>query len=96
VPVIDDSDEASGVFDLAPLDSSPPAGTERLRAVRVGAAWLNNIPFFVRGVAVGDIVRFAPDADGVHCATELLGGSTSTNSRRRDAQPTNPANRTKD
>ncbi|MEU2871600.1 DUF4265 domain-containing protein [Streptomyces olivoreticuli] len=56
------------VFEL-PQDSGgwPPARTERLWAVRISEdrAKLDNIPFFVRGFALDDVVRFAADADGV-------------------------------
>ncbi|MBC2879521.1 DUF4265 domain-containing protein [Streptomyces sp. TYQ1024] len=56
------------VFELPQgSDGWPPARTERLWAVRVSEdrARLDNIPFFVRGFALGDVVRFAADADGV-------------------------------
>lgn len=48
-------------------DGWPPAGSERLWAVRVSddTARLNNIPFFVCGYASGDVVRFDVDEDGV-------------------------------
>ncbi|WP_308169675.1 DUF4265 domain-containing protein [Acrocarpospora catenulata] len=55
------------VFDLEPEDGWPPAGTERLWAVKVGddRVRLDNTPFFVRGFALGDVVVVAPDEDGV-------------------------------
>lgn len=56
------------VFELPrSSDRWPPAVTERLWAVRVSgdSAWLDNIPFFVRGFALGDVVRFEADENGV-------------------------------
>lgn len=70
------------VFDLPDEgDGWPPAASERLWATRVGAdiAKLDNIPFFVRGYAWGDLVRFTTNDDGVLQATELVepsGGCT--------------------
>ncbi|GAA1974825.1 hypothetical protein GCM10009838_38560 [Catenulispora subtropica] len=52
----------------------PPAGSERVWAVRVGTdrARLDNVPFFVRGYAVDDVVRFETDEDGVHWVREAV------------------------
>jgi hypothetical protein len=53
-------------------DGYPPARAEGLWAVQldVDLARLDNIPWFARGVADGDIVRFTTDADGQHWYTE--------------------------
>ena len=63
------------VFEL-PVDSEgwPPARTERLWAERVGedTVRLDNIPFFVRGFALGDVVRIVVDDDGVLWAKEAV------------------------
>ncbi|MFD0632466.1 DUF4265 domain-containing protein [Catenulispora yoronensis] len=52
----------------------PPAGSERLWAVSLGddLARLDNVPFFVRGYAMGDVVRFATDRAGVHWVQEAV------------------------
>lgn len=62
------------VFDLSPKGDWPPARTERLWAVRTGEdrARLDNIPFFVRGYALGDVVTFAEDEEGVLWAKEAV------------------------
>ncbi|MEU6713633.1 DUF4265 domain-containing protein [Nonomuraea sp. NPDC046802] len=62
-----DVDWVRVVFDLEPEDGWPPARIERLWAIRVGddRARLDNIPFFARGFALGDVVAVAPDEDGV-------------------------------
>lgn len=62
------------VFDLSPEDGWPPAPTERLWAVRVGEdrARLENIPFFTRGYALGDVITFAEDEEGVLWAKEAV------------------------
>ena len=43
-------------------------------AIRVGedSARLDNIPFFVRGFALGDVVRFEADDDGVLWAKDAV------------------------
>ncbi|WP_329430898.1 DUF4265 domain-containing protein [Streptosporangium sp. NBC_01495] len=63
------------VFELQQDDDGwPPAGSERLWAIPVGPgrARLDNIPFFVRGVACGDVVRIETDAEGVVWAKEVV------------------------
>ncbi|WP_440107556.1 DUF4265 domain-containing protein [Streptosporangium sp. H16] len=63
------------VFELSPdEDGWPPAGSERLWATPLGPglARLDNIPFFVRGVACDDVVRIDTDADGVAWVTEIV------------------------
>ncbi|MEU6414250.1 DUF4265 domain-containing protein [Microbispora sp. NPDC046933] len=63
------------VFDL-PQDENgwPPAASERMWAVPVapGRVMLDNIPFFVRGVALGDVVRIETDDEGVVRAAEAV------------------------
>lgn len=79
--VIDDAAWAAGterlkvVFKLHQDEQGwPPAGSERLWALHVGAdtARLDNVPFFVRGYALGDVVRFATDREGVHWVQEAV------------------------
>ncbi|MFI6735270.1 DUF4265 domain-containing protein [Nonomuraea sp. NPDC050451] len=55
-------------------DGWPPAGSERLWAVSVapGRARLDDIPFFVRGVACGDVVRIEADVEGTVWAKEVV------------------------
>ncbi|MEV0582730.1 DUF4265 domain-containing protein [Nonomuraea sp. NPDC050310] len=55
-------------------DGWPPAGSERLWAIPVapGRVRLDNIPFFVRGVACGDVVRTELDAEGTIWAKEVV------------------------
>lgn len=75
---VDQPERVRVVFEL-PVDSEgwPPARTERLWAVRVGedTVRLDNIPFFVRGFALGDVVRTVVDDDGVLWAKEAVGYS---------------------
>jgi len=63
------------VFQL-PVDEDgwPPASKERLWATRVTAdtARLDNVPFFVRGFASGDVVRIAADQNGILWAQEAV------------------------
>jgi hypothetical protein len=62
-------------FDL-PRDEAgwPPVEVESLWAetVRAGVVRLTNVPWFVRGVASGDLIRVEPDGDGVLWAAEHL------------------------
>ncbi|MFB9681700.1 DUF4265 domain-containing protein [Streptosporangium vulgare] len=62
------------VFELSPDDGWPPVGSERLWAIPLGPdrARLDNIPFFVRGVACGDVVRIDTDAEGITWVTEVV------------------------
>jgi hypothetical protein len=55
-------------------DGWPPAGSERLWAVLVGpgVVRIDNTPFFVPGLASGDLVRVHRDDDGVLLAGERL------------------------
>ncbi|MCP9620805.1 DUF4265 domain-containing protein [Nocardia otitidiscaviarum] len=52
----------------------PPAGAESMWANRRNGdcVELNNIPFFVRGFASGDVVRVAADDDGVLWVEEVV------------------------
>ena len=55
-------------------DGWPPYGSEGMWAVALGndRFELKNSPWFVPGVANGDVVRASPDSDGVLWATEVL------------------------
>jgi hypothetical protein len=60
-------------FDLPRDDADwPPVDVESLWAETVSGdvVRLTNVPWFVRGIANGDLVRVKPDADGVLWATE--------------------------
>jgi hypothetical protein len=62
-------------FDLPRVgDDWPPVEVESLWAETVGddVVRLTNVPWFVRGVASGDLVRVEADADGVLWAAEHL------------------------
>ncbi|MFI0086492.1 DUF4265 domain-containing protein [Streptomyces bobili] len=52
----------------------PPASVESLWAVDQGdgTVRLDNIPWFVRGIACGDVVATEPDEEGVHWAGEVV------------------------
>ncbi|MEU8661573.1 DUF4265 domain-containing protein [Actinoplanes philippinensis] len=67
-------------FDL-PRDGRdwPPVEVESLWGETVGGdvVRLTNVPWFVRGVSSGDLVRVEADADGVLWAAEHLEGSGS-------------------
>ncbi|MEY9875513.1 hypothetical protein ABH931_005017 [Streptacidiphilus sp. MAP12-33] len=58
-------------------DGWPPAGVESLWAVDLGdgTVRLDNVPWFVRGVASDDIVRVEVDEDGLRWATEIVQAS---------------------
>ncbi|WP_040835388.1 DUF4265 domain-containing protein [Nocardia brevicatena] len=63
-----DVDRVKVVFELPrDVDGWPPVGTERMWAIRRDGdhVELNNIPFFVRGFASGDVVRVVADDEGV-------------------------------
>ncbi|MFK0169082.1 DUF4265 domain-containing protein [Streptomyces sp. NPDC090306] len=55
-------------------DDWPPASVESLWAVDLGDGQvrLDNVPFFVRGVACGDVVAVRPDGDGQLWAGEIV------------------------
>ncbi|MFG2425518.1 DUF4265 domain-containing protein [Streptomyces sp. NPDC048448] len=55
----------------------PPASVESLWAVGLGdgSVRLDNTPWFVRGVASGDIIRVEPDEEGVRWAGETVRAS---------------------
>ncbi|MFE4696836.1 DUF4265 domain-containing protein [Streptomyces sp. NPDC056738] len=55
-------------------DGWPPASVESLWAVDLGdgTVRLDNTPWFVRGVASGDVVRVDADDDGLHWAVETV------------------------
>lgn len=61
-------------FRLEIEDDRPPASVESLWAVDQGdgTARLDNIPWFVRGIACGDVVATAPDEEGVRWAGEVV------------------------
>jgi hypothetical protein len=72
------SDLVKVVFALAQdEDGWPPVSSEGLWATPVGGNLyrLDNIPWFVRGVAADDVVRVEPDDDGVLWAVERVQGS---------------------
>ncbi|MFG2603125.1 DUF4265 domain-containing protein [Streptomyces sp. NPDC048514] len=58
-------------------DGRPPAGVESLWAVDLGdgTVRLDNTPWFVRGVANGDVIRIQPDDDGLLWAGETVAPS---------------------
>jgi hypothetical protein len=58
-------------------DGWPPASVESLWAVDLGdgTARVDNTPWFVRGVAAGDIVRVETDGEGVRWACETVRAS---------------------
>ncbi|MFE6546790.1 DUF4265 domain-containing protein [Streptomyces sp. NPDC057746] len=64
-------------FRLEIEDDWPPASVESLWAVDQGdgTARLDNIPWFVRGIARGDVVAMEPDEDGVRWAGEVVRSS---------------------
>ncbi|MEV6139131.1 DUF4265 domain-containing protein [Nocardia sp. NPDC051990] len=68
-------DSVKVVFEL-PQDGDgwPPARTESMWAIRRNGdcVELNNIPFFVRGFASGDVVRVAADEEGVLWVKEAV------------------------
>ncbi|MGI5138394.1 MULTISPECIES: DUF4265 domain-containing protein [unclassified Streptomyces] len=61
-------------FRLETEDDWPPAPAESLWAIDQGdgTVQLDNIPWFVRGIACGDIVATEPDEDGVRWAGEVV------------------------
>jgi hypothetical protein len=61
-------------FRMEVEDGWPPAGVESLWAVGVGEGEvrLDNVPFFVRGIACGDVVAVSPDEDGQLWAGDVL------------------------
>jgi hypothetical protein len=58
-------------------DGWPPASVESMWAVDLGdgTVRLDNTPWFVRGVASGDIIRAEVDDEGVHWAGETVRAS---------------------
>lgn len=57
------------VFPLVQDDDGwPPVGSERVWALPLGADTyrIDNVPWFVRNIAVGDIVRAIPDSPTTH------------------------------
>ncbi|MFC8387273.1 MULTISPECIES: DUF4265 domain-containing protein [unclassified Streptomyces] len=61
-------------FRLEIEDDRPPASVESLWAVDQGdgTVRLDNIPWFVRDIACGDIVATEPDEEGVRWAGEVV------------------------
>ncbi|MFE2059506.1 DUF4265 domain-containing protein [Streptomyces sp. NPDC059446] len=55
-------------------DGWPPGSVESLRAVDLGDGRMRlyNTPWFVRGVASGDVIRVQPDDDGILWAGETV------------------------
>ncbi|MER6176049.1 DUF4265 domain-containing protein [Streptosporangium sp. NPDC001681] len=66
-------------FRFIPREGWLPYSTEGLWATRLSedTARLENVPFLQEGVAEGDIVRFATDADGLHWAKKRVEASGS-------------------
>lgn len=64
-------------FRFVPREGWLPYDTEGLWATKLDGdtARLENAPFLQDGVAAGEIVRFATDADGLHWATERVEAS---------------------
>ncbi|MFD7320657.1 DUF4265 domain-containing protein [Streptomyces sp. NPDC059875] len=64
-------------FRLEIEDDWPPAGVESLWAIDRGdgTVELANTPFFVRGVAIGDIVETSTDDEGARWAGSVLRAS---------------------
>lgn len=61
--------DAHVVFDLAvDEDGWPPVSAERVWAFSMGADLylIDNVPWFVRDLAVGDVVRAEPPGDNMH------------------------------
>ncbi|NEC84761.1 DUF4265 domain-containing protein [Streptomyces sp. SID12501] len=61
-------------FRLEIEDDWPPAGVESLWALDQGngTVKLDNIPWFVRGVACGDVVAASPDEEGMLWAGDVV------------------------
>lgn len=61
-------------FRLEIEDDWPPASVESLWAVEQGdgTARLDNVPWFARGMACGDVVATASDEEGVQWAGEVV------------------------
>ncbi|MFI8303649.1 DUF4265 domain-containing protein [Streptomyces sp. NPDC085927] len=61
-------------FRLEIEDDWPPASVESLWGIDQGdgTARIDNIPWFVRGIACGDIVATEPDEEGVRWAGEVV------------------------
>jgi hypothetical protein len=61
-------------FHLEIEDDWPPAGVESLWAVDQGdgTVKLDNVPWFVRGVACGDVLAVSPDEEGVLWAGDVV------------------------
>jgi hypothetical protein len=67
--------DAHVVFDLTVEDGWPPVVSERLWAFHLGGDLyrINNVPWFVRDLAVDDVVRApAPDTDSHPVFSELV------------------------
>ena len=60
-------------FRLEIEDDWPPAGVESLWAIDQGdgTVKLDNVPWFVRGVACGDVLAVSPDEEGVLWAGDV-------------------------
>ena len=66
-------------------DGRPPASVESLWATDLGdgTVRLDNTPWFVRGVASGDIIRVEADDDGPHSTARSTSVTSSTRSTAR-------------
>ncbi|MCU1644716.1 MAG: hypothetical protein JWN03_4991 [Nocardia sp.] len=65
-------------FDLQVDDGWPPVGAESMWAIpspEPDLVALDNIPWFVRGLAIGDVVRVSADSEGLLRMTELVAWS---------------------
>ncbi|MFE4454030.1 DUF4265 domain-containing protein [Streptomyces sp. NPDC056796] len=76
-PVAAEGDRIKVWYRFVPREGWLPQDTEGLWATRLGedTARVENVPFLQDGVAEGEIVRFATDADGVHWAEERVEAS---------------------
>ncbi|MFJ1864815.1 DUF4265 domain-containing protein [Streptomyces sp. NPDC088097] len=81
-------------FRFVPREGRLPYDTEGLWATRLSedTACVANVPFLQDGVAEGETVRFATDAEGLHWATERVAPSGNCTIRVL-AVPTGPLGR---
>jgi len=64
-------------FRLAPVDGWPPVGVETLwcRFTDDGMYQIDNVPFFAKGIAVGDVVSASSDESGLLWFGERISSS---------------------
>lgn len=70
-----DAPDSRVIFELAVEDGWPPVGSERMWASDLGTGHyrIDNVPWFVRDLAVGDVVRAqAPDANSHPVFIEMV------------------------